>query len=511
MKCFIENMGPVRYAEYSLDSFNVVCGMNNTGKTYITYCLFGFLSGWEGIFESILYHPEVEKTPIDLSDLIKSEESKIDLNLYWGEFSDELSILQDLVNNLCDVYSKNLGAIFAAEESKFTNSSLSIKLDETDVKKIFDSEWSFAINIPASLNNEEDGFQYLPVSIEKKNNDSFVYFKFGDIAGVGLSILSNYEKELIDVFNRSMSYMIARHLLQSLFPRPYISSAERTGVVTFRGDLAFARQKFVTSIVSRMKNSGDTRNRVMFDSLFRDDESVDPKYDFEYASAVQSNIDFMTKIEAVVRRNSYLQQEHKHILEYFLKISEGEYEYSDSSIGYFLSEGRNKKKKFDLDEVSSSVRALADLWFYLRYYAQEGDLLIIDEPELNLHPRNQRFMARLLAMISRAGIKILITTHSEYILRELNYLIRLYSVWDKVEHGNNLVAGYSGSMLLNYEEVNVCVTGISSVLVPGNKRKTRVNTLSKVETNEYGIKLDSFNDVIDEMNELEDYIYWGVE
>ena len=79
------------------------------------------------------------------------------------------------MNNLCDVYSKNLGAIFAAEESKFTNSSLSIKLDETDVKKIFDSEWSFAVNIPTSLNNEEDGFQYLPVSIEKKNNDSFVY------------------------------------------------------------------------------------------------------------------------------------------------------------------------------------------------------------------------------------------------------------------------------------------------------------------------------------------------
>lgn len=38
-----------------------------------------------------------------------------------------------------------------------------------------------------------------------------------------------------------------------------------------------------------------------------------------------------------------------------------------------------------------------------------------------------------------------------------------------------------------------------------------MNTLSKVEIDEYGIKLDSFNDVIDEMNKLEDYIYWGLE
>ena len=508
MKYFIENMGPIRFAEYSLESFNVVCGLNNTGKTYITYSLFGFLSGWEGIFESIIHHPAVEKTPLKLDELMKMEEPKIDLNLYYGELN-EASILRDVLNILCDVYSKNLGAIFAAEESKFTNSSLSAQLDESDINKIYNSGWSFTVNIPTSLDGKEGSAQYLPIFVEKKRNDCCVYFKFVDIAGVGLSILSNYEKKLIDVFNKGTSYMIVRHILQALLPRPYISSAERTGVVTFREDLAFARQKFVTSIVSRAKNRGDSRNRVLFDSLFKDDESVDPKYDFEYPSAVQANIDFMTKIETVVKKNSYIKQDYENILEYFLKISEGEYKYSNSSVGYFLAKRRSKR--FGLDEVSSSVRALADLWFYLRYYAQEGDLLIIDEPELNLHPKNQRLMARLLAMISRAGINILITTNSEYILRELNYLIRLYSVWGEVERDNDLVAEYDESMLLNYQEVNVCVTGSKNVLVPGNKRKTKANTLSKVETNEYGIEMDSFNDVIDEMNKLEDYIYWGVE
>ena len=240
------------------------------------------------------------------------------------------------------------------------------------------------------------------------------------------------------------------------------------------------------------------------------DETVDPKFDFEYPSAVQSNIDFMAKLEAVVRKDSYIYREHENILSYFLKISEGEYKYSGTSVGYFLPKGRNKR--LNLDEVSSSVRALADLWFYLRYYARQGDLLIIDEPELNLHPKNQRLMARLLAMISRVGINVLITTHSEYILRETNYLIRMHSVWEKISEENlNIVAGYEEGMLLNWNNVNVCVTGKNSVLVPGRKRRSKVNTLSSVEVNEYGIEMESFNNVIEDMNRLEDYIYWGIE
>ena len=263
-----------------------------------------------------------------------------------------------------------------------------------------------------------------------------------------------------------------------MFPRPYISSAERTGIVTFQESLMVARQNFVSSIVSKMKNRGDSRNRAMRDSLFSEEISVDPQYDFEYPSAIQSNIDFMTRIKTVVKKDSYIYQKHENILEYFLNISEGEYRYSSSSIGYFFSKreakpsrGETKTKKrnnrFSLDEVSSSVRALVDLWFYLRYYARKGDLLIIDEPELNLHPRNQRLMARLLAMISRAGINILITTHSEYIIRELNYLIRMKSVWEEAITNNpDIISGYDESMLMRHDEMNVYVTGPASIFVP---------------------------------------------
>ena len=49
-------------------------------------------------------------------------------------------------------------------------------------------------------------------------------------------------------------------------------------------------------------------------------------------------------------------------------------------------------------------------------------MLFIDEPELNLHPGNQRRIARLFARLSKLGIKVFITTHSDYIIKELEYV-----------------------------------------------------------------------------------------
>ena len=50
---------------------------------------------------------------------------------------------------------------------------------------------------------------------------------------------------------------------------------------------------------------------------------------------------------------------------------------------------------------------------------------MVDEPELNLHPENQRRMARLFARLVNVGVKVFVTTHSDYIVKELNTLILL--------------------------------------------------------------------------------------
>ncbi|MFW9914447.1 MAG: AAA family ATPase [Candidatus Thorarchaeota archaeon] len=81
-----------------------------------------------------------------------------------------------------------------------------------------------------------------------------------------------------------------------------------------------------------------------------------------------------------------------------------------------------------LSQASSAISELAPLVLFLRYFVQFDDLLIIEEPEAHLHPDAQRKMACVLANLVNNGIRILVTTHSDYLVHQLSNLIELSTV-----------------------------------------------------------------------------------
>jgi predicted ATPase len=80
--------------------------------------------------------------------------------------------------------------------------------------------------------------------------------------------------------------------------------------------------------------------------------------------------------------------------------------------------------------ASSIVKELAPLVLYLRYLAEPGELLIIDEPEMNLHPEGQAKIIEFLATLVNAGLRIIFMTHSTYVV---DHLINLM---DATKHEN---------------------------------------------------------------------------
>lgn len=95
---------------------------------------------------------------------------------------------------------------------------------------------------------------------------------------------------------------------------------------------------------------------------------------------------------------------------------------------YVSSAGR-----FQLRSTSSMVSELAPVVLFLRHVLRRGDLLMIEEPEAHLHPRAQVAFAKALVRLVNSGLRIAITTHSEFFLQQLNNAVVASSVRDATD------------------------------------------------------------------------------
>jgi ABC-type branched-subunit amino acid transport system ATPase component len=462
MKVKIKNLGILKQAELSLGNLTIICGGNNTGKTYATYSLFGFLDTWRQLLKGPTFSLK-EKVDQLLSDGVIS----LDLQEYVQQ-------CEIILTTGCQRYIQQIPEVFAANEERFKNVDFQIELNFDNIqfqnkyeKKISTATWEI-------------------ISISKPENDPY------------LSIILLTETEKINLpvhFLEEIIYDSIQDIIFSqFFPRPFIASAERTGAAIFRKELNFARNRLLEEI---SKNSNFNPRELLFN------------VSQDYALPVKKNVDFTRQIETIVKKTSFIAENHPSILEDFADIIGGQYMITSNDELYYIPKG--KKLRLSMDESSSAVRSLLDIGFYLRHEARIGDLLIVDEPELNLHPENQRRIAKLFARLINIGIKVFITTHSDYIIKEINTLIMLNH---NKPHLKQIAAeeGYRQEELLSANQVKVYIAEKALKMLKGQKRKTKFNTLNPAKIDpEIGIEARSFDTTIENMNRIQTAIIWGEE
>ncbi len=148
-----------------------------------------------------------------------------------------------------------------------------------------------------------------------------------------------------------------------------------------------------------------------------------------YAQPIADYIDWLNEMPETMRKNSndfhgYAEMLKKHIVRGTYNVDKytGDITFKPRQI---KRDGR-RAQAMHLHIASSTVKSLFGLWFYLEYQAKEGDVLMIEEPELNLHPGAQLEIARLLVRLVNAGLRVVINTHSDYIVREMNSMMMLH-------------------------------------------------------------------------------------
>jgi hypothetical protein len=128
-----------------------------------------------------------------------------------------------------------------------------------------------------------------------------------------------------------------------------------------------------------------------------------------------------------------------------------------------------------------------------------------------LHPKNQRAFARLVARMVNAGIKVFITTHSDYLIKELNTLIMLNQ---RTEHTQAVQKqhAYYDAELLDPAKVRLYMTALTSVPTVGTARRPKIRTLKLATIHtDRGIEVETFDDTIETMNTIQGEILYGGE
>lgn len=461
MKIRVKNLGALRQAEFELGDLTIICGGNNTGKTYATYALYGFLSYWWEGFRINVPNNKVHQ-------LLNDGSAEIDIHPFLND-------ADGILSQCCAEYTRRLSTIFASSEKHFEQSEFHVDLILSDKQP--------SPRFERTMGSSKTQLFSILWNPNKQN--------------IIISLLGEKGKLRVSSFaiRRIVGDAVKEIIFGNHIPHPFIASAERTGAAIFRKELNFARNRLLEQMSSMDKemDAFDLLNRVYSD----------------YALPVKRNVDFTRQLEDIAKKDSYIAKEHSDILSSFSAILGGEYTVTKQDELYFIPRG--KRIKLTMDESSSSVRSLLDVGFYLRHVAEKGDLLIIDEPELNLHPDNQRLVTRLLARLVNIGIKVFITTHSDYIIKEFNTLIMLNNGNTRLQ-GIAKNEGFRAEELLSSEKVKVYIAEEALRRLDAGVRKSRCQTLTPADINPLlGIEARSFDKTIDDMNRIQEKIIWGGE
>lgn len=467
MKFNFEKLGPLEQAEINLNKLTVICGKNNTGKTYITNTIYAFLKDWKTVIdwnlskdiENSLVHKGVAQV-----DLKKEIINKI--NAYIAESMGK--------------FKKNIPEYFATSSVIFENSKIDFNLETDD-------SW-LDIGYEGEIKNKNGK---VIISLIKQEKSQYIDIVWFDSEGnIPFFVLESFIKQ-----------HLLNCCLNNFMPEIFIASAERTGASIFKNELNFNKNQIVSLLTEFEKNGSKKISPY---------EIVD-RFKRSYAISVDDNVDFISyKIEELVKKGrSDFIVENIDLLKKLQDIAGGEYKFN-KDMGLYFQPKSAKKIKLGLGEASSAVRSLMIIWFWLCHVAQENSLIMIDEPELNLHPENQRKFARFVAALVNSGIKVFMTTHSDYIIRELNTLVLMNSDYEHIKNVQKKY-GYGENEKISCKHINVYSTSdvIKKNVVTGKRGKFL--TLEKWDIQEnLGIKIKSFDDEIDQMNKIQDNLIYGL-
>ena len=443
----VSNFGPIAKAEIDLRPLTVFVGPSNTGKSYLAiliYALHRFFSDHTdlghfgfGQVSSIIQESITGQQLFDRDGTKKLVD--------WFTQVDNEGKLKNTAIQLPDGIKSLLRPLFSSvrEFSPTIIGEVKRSFGIEDVTRLIRHNNRKGANITLDFDAfkyemmlKRSGFESLPISISEK---APLYIDLSANTTKEIRLWSSPAKILgfrnVDA-NDDTGQEIMSHFISALF------SSVVHNAVNPLNNIAHYLPADRTGVMHS--------HRVVLASLIKSAPTGGLRRDLPLPELSGVLADFLGQLVRLRERSTHVQGNLGESIEQ--QILKGLIRNEDSETGYpmFFYQPQGGKQDLPLMNTSSMVSELAPVVLYLRYFVQPGDVLIIEEPESHLHPAMQVEFIRQLAAVVNSGIRVMLTTHSEWVLDELTNLVRLSDLPKRRREG---IA--SGDFALNPDEVGV--------------------------------------------------------
>lgn len=451
MKLRVENLAKIAEAEVEVKNLTLFVGQNSTHKSYMAHVIYELYKEFSNLGSNLNWNSRnkfissiiknlnssdykyFESLKIEISEI--NEQEQIDED-EWIDH--EWTVIKPILNKEDSTFNKKitiLHHLILDEISKLINESFNV--NKIILDKLFIEETK---------------------NLDYLDNNISVYFD---------TPREHFNEDRKQITIRIISQIIQK-LLTTLFDKldkykdSYYFPASRTGFVLTLDEIYAG--------IFRDKFRGQTSATRL----------GEPTIDF-----IQTFADIKTnKNDSLNLFSSYSGNQknnrHKDNLINFLEsnIINGQIKEINNDQNYSTYYLNINGNDLDLHLASSAtLETLPFIVFLKNTNKIEKTLFVIEEPEAHLHPKAQVQMAKFLVLLSNTGAKVLVTTHSDYILNEINNCIKLNTLKDK-------------------SNFSISKDNISAYLFKNEETKT---TVSKLEIDKFGISNDNFDEVLNEL------------
>ena len=403
MKFIMKNIGAIAEANIDIEGITIIAGKNNVGKSTVGKALYAFLHNihlWEKTYnetcsariEKLLYQSSIRlddwcmkvsgakrrrtnRTNQLIKKYAKSENFRGEIEDFQLAEDEESRIeAENSLRNTLMEYSNEYLMLYAKD-----------KTDDILKKEITWMEKWIAEMIPLIQKIELDEIAIQTSQIEESLNTVFKrqYQK------IGMNMCSI---EFVDDTDRTVRFLQKDKKASLDFP------LRMTNQIFF---IESPKLYDYLSNVSYGHVQKEYLRYLMSPNIFKNNRNIFPdvlKEETEIQESPQIMSGLLERLDTVMGGHA----------EFLQKVG---LEFKDDNLQESIHEVN----------VSTGLKSLALLEYALRIGAiEKGDVLILDEPEINLHPEWQIEYAKTLVELQKKfDLKIVITSHSPYFMRAI--------------------------------------------------------------------------------------------